>query len=229
VKLRIFRTVGVGFLILTGSFAGGWLAQQATGSSAATDQGKSPLAEASARQVTASRGTIRSVIVLDGSVVADQDATEASGRDSIQRSRTIEAGIRPEQLVRFSKLPATGKGKVDGGPATQDCRISRLTGGGPEAPTRIQCRFPERIGYPGVGAELALTVGEARDVVTLPLSAVDGSSERGVVYVVENGKRYRRDVKLGLHDGVNVEIASGLKTGAVVLDPPPSVFEPGGK
>jgi multidrug efflux pump subunit AcrA (membrane-fusion protein) len=80
-----------------------------------------------------------------------------------------------------------------------------------------------------VGAKLALTVGEARDVVTLPLSAVDGSSESGIVYVVENGKTHPRDVKLGLHDGVNVEISSGLKTGALVLDPPPSVFEAGGK
>lgn len=224
--MRSLKTAGIAVLLLAGSATGGWIAGQANSSNQDSAAGSPSLDSPRTVHATAKRGTVRSVIVLEGSVAEDDSARKVG----ISKSRTISASIRPEQLVRFSTLPKSGKAKVDGGPAAQNCTLSTLKPGDtPESPAQMECTFDEPVGYPGVRAELALTAGEVRDVVTLPLSAVDGTSQTGVVYVVENGKSRPESVKLGLNDGVNVEITSGIVEGATVLDPPPSLFSTAGQ
>jgi hypothetical protein len=223
---RIFKTIGVACLIVVGSFAGGWVTQEATRPSTVDSNGRPPLPSPSPRHVEAKSGTIETVVVLDGFVVSDDKPSQHDDA-SITKSQTIEAEISPEQLARFTSLPETGRGRAESGPATQDCRVSDLlTSGG--VPIRIRCTFSHEIAYPGVQAQLALTIDRVEGVVTLPLTAVDGSTAKGVVYVAGDGAPERRRVALGINDGVKVEIKSGVTVGEEVLDPPPSIFSEGG-
>jgi hypothetical protein len=71
-----------------------------------------------------------------------------------------------------------------------------------------------------VRLKVAVVTGEARDVLILPVTAVAGESDQGYVTLLEDGRPVRRDVRLGLTDGLNVEIRAGLAEGDRVLVPP---------
>ncbi len=76
--------------------------------------------------------------------------------------------------------------------------------------------------FPGMDAVLAVTTGEAHDVLTLPVEAVAGSSQRGLVTRVgSDGKTQRVEVQLGITDGIRIEIKSGLAAGDKVAVPGP--------
>ena len=71
----------------------------------------------------------------------------------------------------------------------------------------------------GMTANMVITVGEAKNVLLIPMTALqtrkDGKGEE--VLVAENGKTRAQPVKTGLEDGVNVEILEGLSEGEEVV------------
>lgn len=70
-----------------------------------------------------------------------------------------------------------------------------------------------RSGY-SANAEVALN--EALQVVALPESAIEFDGDKTYVYV-KNGESYdKKEVEVGLGDGVNIEIKSGIEEGDVV-------------
>lgn len=71
---------------------------------------------------------------------------------------------------------------------------------------------------PGSYAEVFLIVGERRDVVSVPTSAL--TEEQGVyyIYIHEGGHTYhKQEVRLGATDGEYTEITSGLEGGESVV------------
>lgn len=75
-------------------------------------------------------------------------------------------------------------------------------------------------GLPGL---LALTLSEVEKAVVLPIEAVAGISQKGQVYVDDNGERVLREVSIGITDGSYVQITRGLTPGEKVLLPSPSI------
>ena len=60
---------------------------------------------------------------------------------------------------------------------------------------------------------------QAKDVLTLPESAIQYEGDQTYVFV-HNGTEYvRRDVVTGLSDGVNIQIKEGLQEGEIVRGP----------
>jgi multidrug efflux pump subunit AcrA (membrane-fusion protein) len=52
----------------------------------------------------------------------------------------------------------------------------------------------------------------------VPLTAVEGAAQTGVVYfVLPDGSTEQRPVTLGINDGVSVEVTDGLAEGEMVL------------
>jgi multidrug efflux pump subunit AcrA (membrane-fusion protein) len=94
--------------------------------------------------------------------------------------------------------------------------------------------------FAGLGATMTVSAGEAKDVVTVPLTSVKGSVKEGLVWMASTaaaGKApEQRTVKLGLNDGSKVEVVSGLAEGERVLefvpgapaDPSQRGYGPGG-
>ncbi len=100
---------------------------------------------------------------------------------------------------------------------------------------QVSCAVPAGTAvFPGLGATIILTAGDAKNVLTLPLTAVKGSVQNGVVWVPAvdgSGAPAERKVVLGLNDGDKVEISSGLADGEHVLQFLPGVDAvlPGGQ
>ncbi|OEC94218.1 efflux transporter periplasmic adaptor subunit [Rhizobium sp. YK2] len=71
-----------------------------------------------------------------------------------------------------------------------------------------------------MSAEVHIVLGQAKNVLTIPSSALGGKSAEGsrtVQVVSDNGKRIRRNVMVGLNDNVSAEILSGLSEGENVV------------
>ena len=121
------------------------------------------------------------------------------------------------------------------------------SGGAPEqggTPTgTLSCAVPAGVEvFAGLGATMTVTAGEAVDVVTVPLTSVEGSVKEGVVWLaspnmnpgpeeapagrgspMDSGGRsadepQQRKVQLGLNDGSVVEVVSGLAEGESILE-----------
>ena len=71
-----------------------------------------------------------------------------------------------------------------------------------------------------MSAEVHIVLGEAKNVLTIPSSALGAKSAEGsrIVQVVnDNGERIRRNVVVGLNNNVSAEILSGLSEGENVV------------
>ncbi|MDY2941708.1 MAG: efflux RND transporter periplasmic adaptor subunit [Varibaculum sp.] len=143
--------------------------------------------------------------------------------------------VTPEQLYSLQALPKTATVAITGGPAPFTCTgLKTITGVGSVTSTedsdgqqsattpQLRCDIPsEQTVYDGVKAKLQINGGSAKDVLTLPVTAVEGRSGTGNVYLPVSDKRSKPKavkVQLGLSDGTAIEIKSGLKAGDEVLE-----------
>jgi hypothetical protein len=138
-----------------------------------------------------------------------------------------------------------GRG-VSGGAGMSVPFASAIPGGGGAAeqggtPTgTISCAVPSGVEvFAGLGATMRVTAGQATDVITVPLTSVQGSVTEGSVWLAPAGagtgpaagvpaegapaggpaaEPQERKVRLGLNDGSVVEIVSGLAEGEAVLE-----------
>ncbi|MFQ4147770.1 efflux RND transporter periplasmic adaptor subunit [Arthrobacter sp. LAPM80] len=195
-----------------------------------------------------SAGTLDTLTVLlnQETSVGENVGTIAPGTFSITGSLTTA------QQFRLLGKPTTATGTVTNGPAPFSCQNVKLSNpnkpatpdsGNPEGAAglgamgrgaqgetgsgQVSCAVPANVAvFPGLGATITLTAGEAKDVLTLPLTAVKGSVQNGVVWIASADGSTRpeeRKVVLGLNDGEKVEIASGLAEGEPVLEFVPGV------
>ncbi|MGO2541748.1 MAG: hypothetical protein ACTH8J_11420 [Specibacter sp.] len=193
--------------------------------------------------VAPAAGTLETLTVLlnQETSVGDNAGTVAPGTFSITGSLTTA------QQFRLMGKPTTATGTITNGPAPFDCQNVQLSNSnaaadpaagaqtepgmgleavpGATAETgsgQVSCAVPADVAvFPGLGATITLTAGEAADVLTLPLTAVKGSVQNGVVWIPTadgSGAPEEREVVLGLNDGEQVEIASGLAEGEQVLE-----------
>ncbi|GAA0622186.1 hypothetical protein GCM10009547_26290 [Sporichthya brevicatena] len=70
---------------------------------------------------------------------------------------------------------------------------------------------------PGMSAVVGLKVAEADNTMSVPASALVRDGARDTVWVVENGKAVRREVKLGAEGEEYVEVLSGVSVGDTVV------------
>jgi hypothetical protein len=101
----------------------------------------------------------------------------------------------------------------------------------------ISCAVPSGVEvFAGLGATMTVTSGQAANVITVPLTSVEGSVKEGSVWLAPAGaapgaapaegtpaegpagEPQQRKVQLGLNDGSMIEIVSGLSEGEAVLE-----------
>ncbi len=75
--------------------------------------------------------------------------------------------------------------------------------------TEIELDDPEEI-RPGTFGQATITLADYPDSLMLPSSALLAGDDKPAVMVVEDGQARRREVEVGLDDGVRVQILSGL-------------------
>ncbi len=155
----------------------------------------------------------------------------------------VSGTIAPEQQYRLLNQPTEAEVTITGGPAPFVC--TGLTISTPTDPTTgeqgtsgptVRCTVPSEVRvFPGLGAQMVIAGGIAENVLIVPITAVEGTSESGNVYfVLADGTTEPRPVVLGLNDGTNVEVKEGLAEGDLILQfipgavaPPPGFPAPG--
>ncbi|MEV0891727.1 secretion protein HlyD [Promicromonospora sp. NPDC050262] len=156
---------------------------------------------------TISPGTLS----VSGTLTADQQYRLVGAKGSAQV--TLKGGPAPFTCTGLTIGEAPGGAAAAGG---------EEAAGAPEAATgAVHCSIPPKVtAFSGLGAEIEITNGNAKDVVVVPVSAVLGTSQTGRVWTVkeEGAEPEPRDVTLGLTDGLQVEVTKGLKAGEQILE-----------
>lgn len=62
-----------------------------------------------------------------------------------------------------------------------------------------------------------LVIGEAGDLPVVPISTVLFDGEQPYVFVIENGRAQRREIKTGLNSGKSLAVLDGLVAGEIVI------------
>lgn len=138
----------------------------------------------------------------------------------------VSGPIAPEQQYRLLNQPTQAQVTITGGPAPFTCgglTITASVAGADASATSssptVRCTVPSDVTvFAGLSAKLTLAGGVAADVLTVPITAVEGTSQTGNVYfVLPDGSTETRPVTLGINDGVNVQIVDGLAEGDTIL------------
>ncbi|RXZ46365.1 hypothetical protein ESP57_15740 [Agromyces fucosus] len=182
-------------------------------------------------------GVLSSLDVITGQPVATGDVTGQVAPPSFN----VTATLSPEQQYRLTSAPTEALVTIAGGPAPFTCGglvISTplsgtgagggaggagagAAGAGAEASggTTVRCIVPGDVRvFPGLSAQVKISAGSAADVLVVPITAVEGGAETGVVWLVTpDGERVEQPVKLGLSDGTQVEVVEGVAEGDQVL------------
>ena len=181
-------------------------------------------------------GKLSTLDVLVDQVVAVGDSLGAISPGTL----SVTASLTQADQFRLLAPPATAEVEVQGGPAPFTCTGLALgapaadpggtpdngSGGGPPDPsagtgggTTARCQVPGGVTvFPGMGANVRIEAGVADGVLVVPVTAVQGSVQKGKVWVVGgDGGQEERVVTLGLTDGEQVEVREGLAEGEQVL------------
>ncbi|MFB6611721.1 hypothetical protein ACFCVO_15440 [Agromyces sp. NPDC056379] len=185
-------------------------------------------------------GVLSSLDVITGQPVATGDVTGQVAPPSFN----VTATLSPEQQYRLTSAPTEALVTIAGGPAPFTCGglvISTPlsgagagaggagagaaggaggTGGEASGGTTVRCAVPGDVRvFPGLSAQVKISAGSADDVLVVPITAVEGGAETGVVWLVTaEGERVEQPVKLGLSDGTQVEVVEGVAEGDQVLE-----------
>jgi macrolide-specific efflux system membrane fusion protein len=178
-------------------------------------------------------GILSSFPVIVGQVVAVGDVVGQVAPPTFSVSGTLS----PEQQYRLLNRPAEAVVTITGGPAPFTCTgltiSSELAGAAADTSstaasgsgasssggTTIRCAVPPAVTvFNGLAAKLTISGGVAKDVLVVPITAVEGSAQSGVVYTQKSdGSNEKHPVTIGLNDGTNVEITGGLAKGDQIL------------
>ncbi|MBD7918451.1 efflux RND transporter periplasmic adaptor subunit [Cellulomonas sp. Sa3CUA2] len=180
-------------------------------------------------QVTAPVGGTLSLPTLKDQVVAVGDTVGQVSPGTLSVSGTLT----PDQQYRLVGAPGEAQVTLKGGPAPFTCTGLKIgaaaqpaTAPDPQEATTtvpsgtVSCALPGDVtAFPGLGADLEIVNGTAADAVVVPVTAVQGTVQRGNVWVVttEGSEPEERSVGLGLTDGEVVQITEGLALGDVVM------------
>jgi HlyD family secretion protein len=125
----------------------------------------------------------------------------------------IKIGAIPDSAVDGRVYKIAPKSKTAEGATLFDVEIELLPAAG----------VTLRAGY---SANADIVVREKKDVLLLPERLVTMEAGKSTVEVPGTGEEpARKEIKVGLSDGINVEVASGLKEQDLVVERPPKKIE----
>lgn len=183
-------------------------------------------------------GTVATLTALKDQVVAVGDVVASVSPGTL----SVTATLQPAQQYRLLTAPTEALVTVTGGPAPFTCTALRLgaapstgsgngggneggngvgQGGGQSSPSAsLTCAIPAGVTvFTGMAAQVAISAGAVADVPVVPVTAVQGSVQNGVVWkVAADGEPAEQKVTLGLTDGEQVQVVDGLALGDSILE-----------
>lgn len=136
--------------------------------------------------------------------------------------------VEPVQLYRLVGAPNEATVTITGGPAPFACtgvRVQVST----EGTASVRCAIPtDQIVFAGLPAQMDLALGQVDDALVIPVTAVQGGSGSGNVWVdgADGGEPIERAITLGVNDGAMVEVVDGLEEGELIRQFVPGFMAP---
>jgi multidrug efflux pump subunit AcrA (membrane-fusion protein) len=93
--------------------------------------------------------------------------------------------------------------------------------------TEVDVENRNRTLLPGMYAYASIALRQAPGVVAVPVQAIDHGENTSTVYVIQNGKVERREVKTGIEAPDRVEILQGVAEHDLVVVSNRSQLRPG--
>lgn len=180
---------------------------------------------------------------INYSVIKDQETTVGTSIASISTGTYSATGtISAAQQYQLTQAPTSATLTIKSGPAPFACNNLKIGTGTASAPTnstaapkdttdassgdgttvQVRCAVPaDKKVFPGLKATISIAVGEAKGALTVPLTSVQGNYATGKVWLVPDPakptKTVETTVKLGINDGNQIVVTSGLKEGDSIL------------
>lgn len=180
---------------------------------------------------------------INYSVIKDQETTVGTSIASISTGTYSATGtISAAQQYQLTQAPTSATLTIKSGPAPFACSNLKIGTGAASSSTnptaapkdsadassgdattvQVRCAVPaDKKVFPGLKATISIAVGEAKGALTVPLTAVQGNYATGKVWVVPDPakptKTVETTVKLGINDGSQIVVTSGLKEGDSIL------------
>lgn len=180
---------------------------------------------------------------INYSVIKDQETTVGTSIASISTGTYSATGtISAAQQYQLTQAPTSATLTIKSGPAPFACgnlkigtgtassstnstaapKDSTDTSSGDATTVQVRCAIPaDKKVFPGLKATISIAVGEAKGALTVPLTAVQGNYATGKVWLVPDPtkptKTVETTVKLGINDGNQIVVTSGLKEGDSIL------------
>lgn len=180
---------------------------------------------------------------INYSVIKDQETTVGTSIASISTGTYSATGtISAAQQYQLTQAPTSATLTIKSGPAPFACGNLKIGTGTASTPTnstaapkdttdassgdgttvQVRCAIPaDKKVFPGLKATISIAVGEAKGALTVPLTAVQGNYATGKVWLVPDPtkptKTVETSVKLGINDGNQIVVTSGLKEGDSIL------------
>ena len=180
---------------------------------------------------------------INYSVIKDQETTVGTSIASISTGTYSATGtISASQQYQLTQAPTSATLTIKSGPAPFACgnlkigtgaassstnstaapKDSTDTSSGDATTVQVRCAVPaDKKVFPGLKATISIAVGEAKGALTVPLTAVQGNYATGKVWLVPDPtkptKAVETTVKLGINDGNQIVVTSGLKEGDSIL------------
>ena len=194
-------------------------------------------------------GILSSLPVLVGQTVAIGDVVAQVAPTTF----SVVASLPAAQQYRLLNRPTEASTAIKGGPAPFTCTGLAITtplagattggsdstgssadsgaGGQAGSTATVRCAVPAGVTvFAGLAAKLTIDGGKADGVLVVPTTAVEGAVGTGNVYLPSEsgGKPAKQAVGLGLTDGKQVQITTGLKEGDTILQfVPGAAADPG--
>ncbi|HMF96488.1 MAG TPA: efflux RND transporter periplasmic adaptor subunit [Vicinamibacterales bacterium] len=127
----------------------------------------------------------------------------------------------PESAVAHVRVGAPVDVRVDAVRRTFTGSVARFAGK-VDADTRtmateVDVQNTDRVLVPGMYAYVSLALAGAKDVVAVPVQALDRAEDKTTVLVVDRGTIVRRTISVGLETPDRVEVTSGVADGDLVV------------
>lgn len=140
----------------------------------------------------------------------------------------LQATVEPVQLYRLVGAPSEATVTITGGPAPFACTGVRVQVSD-EGTASVRCAIPtDQVVFAGLPAQMDLALGQVDDAIVVPVTAVQGGSGTGNVWVDagDGSDPVERAVTLGVNDGAMVEVVEGLEEGETIRQFVPGFLAP---
>jgi len=161
-------------------------------------------------------------VISDKALNIGQMVSQGAALAKVNDISSVYATIQvPQEKISGIKIGQAATLTVDGGDKKYDGVIQNMDLSADTSSRVFNCKIKidnsDKSLLPGIFGKVQLTSEQKTEIITIPINALVGSEGNYSVFINDNGKAKKQKITIGETDENNVEIASGVKDGDIVI------------